>query len=63
MRNSKGHFVKGNSEGFKTDRKQPLSAQVAVRLTPQVKEQLKQISEWQRQVRDFIENMVKDHCD
>ncbi len=58
MRNSKGHFVKGHKEGFTTNRKQPLTAQVAVRLTPQVKEKLKNIPNWQNQVRAFIEALV-----
>ncbi|MEM7578777.1 MAG: hypothetical protein AAF316_02815 [Cyanobacteria bacterium P01_A01_bin.80] len=59
MRNSKGHFVKGNNEGFTTDRKQPLTAQVAIRLTPQVKEKLKNIPNWQNQVREIIEAIVR----
>ena len=63
MRNSKGHFIKGNEEGFTTNRKQSLCAQVAIRLTPQAKEKLKNIPDWQNQIRDFIEDMVKDHCD
>lgn len=60
MRNPKGHFIKGNSEGFTTDRKQPLSAQVAIRITPQVKEKLKNIPSWQSQVREFIEAIVNE---
>ena len=60
MRNSKGHFVKGNNEGFTTDRKQPLTAQVAIRLTPQVKEKLKNIPNWKNQIRDYIHEMIKD---
>ncbi|WP_157229320.1 hypothetical protein [Rivularia sp. PCC 7116] len=43
-----------------TNRKQSLTAQVAIRLTPQVKEKLKNIPNWQNQVRDFIEDMTKD---
>ena len=58
MRNSKGHFVKGHKEGFTTNRTQPLTAQVAIRLTPQVKEKLKNIPNWQNQVRAFIEALV-----
>ena len=60
MRNSKGHFVKGNDEGFTTNRKQPLTAQVAIRLTPQVKEKLKNIPDWQSLVRGYIDTIVKD---
>ena len=60
MRNSKGHFVKGHKEGFTTNRTQPLTAQVAIRLTPQVKEKLKNIPNWQNQVRGFIETIVKE---
>ncbi|MGF1675618.1 MAG: hypothetical protein ACFCUV_18325 [Rivularia sp. (in: cyanobacteria)] len=61
MRNSKGHFTKGNEEGFTTNRKQPLSAQVAIRLSQQAKEKLKNIPEWQNQIRNFIEDIIKDH--
>ncbi|MBE9213213.1 hypothetical protein IQ247_11095 [Plectonema cf. radiosum LEGE 06105] len=60
MRNSKGHFVKGNEEGFTTTRKQSLTAQVSIRLIPQVKEKLKSIPDWQKRVRDYIENIIKD---
>ena len=60
MRNSKGHFVKGYDEGFTTNRKQPLTAQVAIRLTPQVKEKLKNIPDWQSLVRGYIDTIVKD---
>ncbi|MEM7579143.1 MAG: hypothetical protein AAF316_04690 [Cyanobacteria bacterium P01_A01_bin.80] len=60
MRNSKGHFIKGNNEGFTTDRRQPLASQISIRLAPQIKEKLKNIPDWQNQVRDFIEDMVKD---
>ncbi|WP_414621443.1 hypothetical protein [Calothrix sp. CCY 0018] len=64
MRNSKGHFVKGHEEGFTTNRKQPLTAQIAIRLTPQVKEKLKNIPNWKSQVRDFIEVLVgEEHGD
>ncbi|MEO1378440.1 MAG: hypothetical protein AAFW70_30075 [Cyanobacteria bacterium J06635_10] len=59
MRNSKGHFIKGNNEGFTTDRKQPLTAQVAIRLTPQVKEKLKNIPDWQSLVRGYIETITR----
>ncbi|MEM6754318.1 MAG: hypothetical protein AAF630_15255 [Cyanobacteria bacterium P01_C01_bin.38] len=60
MRNSKGHFVKGHKEGFTTNRKQSLTSQVAIRLTPEVKQKLKNIPDWQNQIRDFIEDMIKD---
>ena len=64
MRNSKGHFVKGHKEGFTTNRKQPLTAQIAIRLTPQVKKKLKNIPDWQIQVRKFIEAItMKDDGD
>ncbi|MEO1375295.1 MAG: hypothetical protein AAFW70_13435 [Cyanobacteria bacterium J06635_10] len=60
MRNSKGHFIKGNEEGFTTNRKHPLTATATVRLTPQAKEKLQNIPNWQNKVRDFIEDMIKD---
>ncbi len=60
MRNSKGHFVKGHKEGFTTDRTNPLTAQIAIRLTPQVKEKLKNIPNWKNQIRDYIHEMIKD---
>lgn len=60
MRNSKGHFFKGHKEGFTTDRTNPLTAQIAIRLTPQVKEKLKNIPNWKNQIRDYIHEMIKD---
>lgn len=60
MRNSKGHFVKGNDEGFTSSREQSLTAQIAIRLTPQAKEKLKKIPNWQSKIRDFIEDIAKD---
>lgn len=60
MRNYKGHFVKGHKEGFTTDRTNPLTAQIAIRLTPQVKEKLKNIPNWKNQIRDYIHEMIKD---
>lgn len=59
MRDSKGHFIKGNNEGFTTNRKQPLTAQVAIRLTPQVKKKLKNIPDWQNLVREYIETIIR----
>ncbi len=59
MRSSKGHFAKGHKEGFTTNRKQPLTAQIAIRLTPKVKEKLKNVPNWQGEVREFIEALAE----
>lgn len=61
MRNYKGQFVKGNEEGFITDRLKPLNAHVGIRLTTEDKEKLKSVPEWQGRLRNFIQQLIKEH--
>ncbi|MGB6294964.1 MAG: hypothetical protein WBF90_02120 [Rivularia sp. (in: cyanobacteria)] len=60
MRNTKGHFIKGNKEGFTTDRVEPLTAQIGIRLTEGEKQALTNIPNWKRRLRGFIQNMIED---
>ena len=54
---------KGNPEltkyKFKTDRQEACTAQINVRITPSVKAKLKNIDDWQEQVRKFLDTIVE----
>ena len=44
---------------FKTDRSEPCTAQVAIRLAPSQKAKLKQIDGWQEQARKFFDQLIE----
>ncbi len=60
MRNNNGHFKKGHREGFVTKRPKALTAQVALRLTPEDKEALISVPNWQERLRDCIKTLIED---
>lgn len=43
---------------FKTERKEPCTAQISVRVTPSLKEKLKNVDNWQELVREALEKAV-----
>ena len=53
---------KGNPDlykyGFKSDREKPCTAQVGLRVTPEMKEELKNIEGWRDMVRSYLEEVV-----
>ncbi|MEO1377034.1 MAG: hypothetical protein AAFW70_22625 [Cyanobacteria bacterium J06635_10] len=61
MRNSKGHFVKGNKEGFIPGGDKPLTAHIGLKLTEDKKEALRQIPQWRDKLRSLIDAMIKEH--
>ena len=61
MRNSKGHFVRGNSEGFNTNRNKALTAQISIRITAEDKETLKSVPIWQERLRTSIQQLIEEH--
>ena len=60
MRNKSGYFKKGNKEGFVTNRPKALKSLVGIRLTPEDKEALKNIPNWQERLREYIQTLIND---
>lgn len=54
-----GHFKKGHTKGFTTDREEPLSTTATIRLTQRQKQILKNTPDWQERVRQCIESFCK----
>ena len=53
-------FEKNNKFGFTTDREEPLdSVPLTLRLKKGVRETLKQIPEWQSDIRELIDEYIK----
>ncbi len=54
---------KGNPDivkyGFKTDRAEPYTAQISLRIAPSVKEKLQQVEGWQEEVRKLLDKIVE----
>ncbi len=44
---------------FKTDREEPCTAQVAIRIPPSQKAKLKNIDGWQEGVRKYLEQLIE----
>ncbi len=44
---------------FKTDREEPCTAQIAIRIPPSKKAKLKLIDGWQEELRNYIDKMVE----
>ena len=61
MRDSKGHFVKGNKEGFIPGGDKPLTAHIGLKLTEDKKGALRQIPQWRDKLRSLIDAMIKEH--
>ncbi len=60
MRNKLGHFEKGHGEGFTTNRPKALKALVGIRLTPENKEALKNVPNWQERLREYIQSLINE---
>ena len=63
MRNGLGHFEKGHNEGFTTDRPKALKSLVGIRLTPEDKEALKNVLNWQERLREYIQLLINEDCE
>ena len=63
MRNSKGHFVKGNSEGYTSHRKESIKGRLTIMINENDLATLKNIPDWRERVREYIKLIIKDHGD
>ncbi len=61
MRNSKGHFVKGNSEGYTSSRKETIKSNLSIMVNENDLAALKNIPGWRERVREHIKLIIKDH--
>lgn len=59
-RNNYGHFQKGHKLGFTTDRPEPLTSIVNLRVSESQKDKLKTIPNWQERLRECIDILIKD---
>lgn len=57
MKNS-GHFKKGHKKGFTTDRDEPLTGIVNLRVSQSQKEKLKNVPDWQERLRECIDTLI-----
>ncbi|MGD1909979.1 MAG: hypothetical protein ACFB2X_03695 [Rivularia sp. (in: cyanobacteria)] len=60
MRNKSGHFQKGNTEGFVSNRPESLKSTITVRLTAKDKEALKNVPDWQERLRQYIQLLIEE---
>ncbi len=58
MRDKSGHFKKGNTEGFVSNRNESLKSTITLRLTARDKETLKNVPNWQERLRDYIHILI-----
>jgi hypothetical protein len=63
MRNSKGHFVKNNSEGFVSERKESIKGKLTIRINEDDLKALKNIPDWRERVRLAIKQVINDGGD
>ena len=63
MRNSKGHFVKGNSEGYTSSRKESIKGRLTIMINEDDLAALKNIPDWRERVREYLKLLIKDHGD
>ena len=54
MRNSKGHFVKGNSEGYTSNRKETIKGRLTIMINEDDLAALKNIPDWRERVREYL---------
>ena len=59
-RNNWGQFKKGNKVGFTTDRNEPLTALINLRVSEPQKAKLKAIPNWQERLRECINLLIHD---
>ena len=62
-RNSKGHFVKGNSEGYTSSRRETIKGKLTIMINEDDLTALKNIPDWRECVRESIKLIIKDHGD
>ena len=58
MPNPKGHPESLENYKFKTTREEPCTAQISIRIPPSLKAQLKNVDNWQEEVRECLQKMV-----
>ncbi len=56
-RNNFGRFKKGHKLGFTTDRSEPLTCIVNLRVTQFQKNKLKNVPNWQERLRKYIDDL------
>ncbi|MEM9926215.1 MAG: hypothetical protein AAF915_21095 [Cyanobacteria bacterium P01_D01_bin.50] len=61
MRNYKGHFLKGNSEGYTSARKETIKGKLTIMINEDDLFALKNIPDWRERVREYIKLLIKDH--
>ena len=62
-RDSKGKFENENPWRYKTDRDEPITALLNVRITEKQKEKLKKVPNWQELVRNSIDKIIEENID
>ncbi|MEM7578918.1 MAG: hypothetical protein AAF316_03535 [Cyanobacteria bacterium P01_A01_bin.80] len=56
-------FRKDNSWRYTTDRQEPLTALLNLRITEKQKEQIKKVPNWQELLRDSIDTIIQNNID
>ncbi|MDJ0797856.1 MAG: hypothetical protein QNJ51_13750 [Calothrix sp. MO_167.B12] len=54
------YFEKGHKDRFTTDREVSLSSVLTLRVTPEMKEKIKAVPNWQERLRQFVESMIEE---
>ncbi len=55
----KGNLSSIEKHKYKTERPEACTAQISVRIPPSLKEELKNLDNWQEDVRNFLQEKVK----
>ncbi len=55
----KGYLPSIEKHKFTTDKPEACTAQISVRIPPSLKAELKQLPNWQEEVRNFLQERVK----
>ncbi|MGD1912858.1 MAG: hypothetical protein ACFB2X_19030 [Rivularia sp. (in: cyanobacteria)] len=59
MSTNKKGFHKGNKYRYVTDRKNSLTTTLTLRISPEQKELIKNVPNWQEQLRSCIDSMIE----
>ncbi len=62
-RDSKGRFKNDHPWRYTTDREEPLTALLNLRITEKQKEKLKKVSNWQELLRNSIDKIIEENID
>ncbi|MDJ0621257.1 MAG: hypothetical protein QNJ63_31730 [Calothrix sp. MO_192.B10] len=54
------YFEKGHKDRFTTDREVSLSSVLTLRVTPEMKEKIKVVPDWQERLRTFVNTMIEE---